>query len=155
MLVSRERKCNTHQTLNFSSGIPIIRCVARGIFPTQESLTALLDQPSAYTEGEHTGLLEGIYIRVDDDTTGFLKHRAKVVRSDFIQTVDDSSHWSTQVVVKNDINYEWKSQIEFNEQDVDVHNGGTTVITIANVMSTNESLKGKGKNNCIKNYIKI
>jgi hypothetical protein len=100
-----------------------------------------------YTSGESTVSLEGIYIRVDDDAAGFLKHRAKVVRSDFIQTVDDSGHWSTQVVVKNEIDYEWKTIIDYHDDDnTDVHNGGAPVVTVANTTNTsakNDKKKGK------------
>lgn len=111
------------------TGIPIIRCVAHGFFPNEESLMALMTQNSVYTIDKHTVPLEGIYIRVDDETTGFLKYRAKIVRSDFIQTVDDSSHWSTQVVVKNEVDYEWKMKIEYNYiEGSDIHNGNIPVI---------------------------
>lgn len=48
--------------------------------------------------------LEGIYIRIDEGQ--YLKTRAKVVRGDFIQTIEDSGHWSTQEVVKNQIDFE-------------------------------------------------
>jgi hypothetical protein len=99
-----------------------------------------------YTTGDCTVPLEGVYIRVDDDITGFLKHRAKVVRSDFIQTVDDSGHWSTQVVVKNEIDFEWKSIIDYHDDDnTDVHNGGATVVRVANTNAGTKKEKKKGK----------
>jgi hypothetical protein len=104
----------------------------------------LLSQTSVYTTGSLTVPLEGIYIRVDDDTTGFLKYRAKVVRSDFIQTVDDSSHWSTQTVVKNEVDYEWKTQIDYHDDyDTTIHNGGAPVITVANTNVTTNKKKKK------------
>lgn len=54
--------------------------------------------------------LEGIYIRVDEGP--FLKYRAKIVRPDFIQTVDGSDHWSTKEVVKNTVDIEWMYQLQ-------------------------------------------
>jgi len=54
--------------------------------------------------------LEGIYIRVDEGP--YLKYRAKIVRPDFIQTVDGSDHWSTKEVVKNTVDIEWMYQLQ-------------------------------------------
>ncbi|KAL0483656.1 hypothetical protein AKO1_013913 [Acrasis kona] len=106
------------------TSIPIVRCVARGLFEAEDDVKALLDQESVYTSGPHSTPLEGVYIRVDDDVNGCLLHRAKVVRSDFIQTVDDSSHWSTQVVVKNVVDFEWKCRIDYGDANDDelLHN---------------------------------
>ena len=35
--------------------------------------------------------MEGIYLRVDEG--GFLKYRAKIVRHDFIQNIEDGGRW--------------------------------------------------------------
>ena len=88
------------------TSIPIIKpLVTDQIIRTRDEYQKLLDTTSHYMKDSKT-TLEGIYIRVDDDNTGFLKHRCKVVRPDFIQTVDTSGHWSTKDVVKNQIDFE-------------------------------------------------
>jgi ATP-dependent RNA circularization protein (DNA/RNA ligase family) len=86
--------------------IPVIQpLVLDQVMPTRQHYEKLLDTKSHYIKDSQLPL-EGIYIRVDDDQTGYLKHRCKVVRSDFIQTVDTSGHWMTKEVVKNQIDYE-------------------------------------------------
>ena len=51
-----------------------------------------------------TSYLEGLYLRVDDGP--YLKHRAKLVRSDFIQHIDKGTHWIRQIRKQNRVNYD-------------------------------------------------
>jgi hypothetical protein len=45
--------------------------------------------------------VEGIVFRVDEEQ--YNVRRAKVVRPDFIQGIQDSGHWMTRTVVKNQL----------------------------------------------------
>ncbi|KAL9650038.1 hypothetical protein ABK040_003156 [Willaertia magna] len=75
-------------------------------FITKDILLKYLD--TLYSNYKHEeSCLEGIYIRLDGKD-GYLEKRCKVVRSDFIQQIEQ--HWSTQEVVKNQIDFSLKYQ---------------------------------------------
>ena len=89
------------------SGIPIIKSLVRDeVLGDRKRYEQLLETRSEYSLGPNVKV-EGVYVRVDDPQTGLLKHRCKIVRPDFIQTVDTSGHWMTKEVVKNQIDFEW------------------------------------------------
>jgi atypical dual specificity phosphatase len=80
------------------SGIRTVPLVAEGKF-TAEQLAALLETKSKFYDGP----VEGVYIRIDDDM--FLKERGKIVRSDFIQEIDE--HWTKKKLVKNVLSFDY------------------------------------------------
>lgn len=57
----------------------------------------MLDQPSYYGANK----IEGIYLRRDKGN--WLEKRAKLVRADFTQTIDE--HWSRKPLIPNKIQY--------------------------------------------------
>lgn len=75
-----------------SLGIEIIKPLATGCF-SMADLKELLEKPSHYGSNQ----LEGIYLRQDSGL--WLKQRAKLVRSDFTQTIDQ--HWSKKALIPN------------------------------------------------------
>ncbi|KAI9031284.1 hypothetical protein DFJ74DRAFT_655222 [Hyaloraphidium curvatum] len=77
-------------------GICTIRRVARRSFSCREELAELLEATrSAYCEGP----AEGLYFRLDDGP--LLVRRAKLVRPDFIQGIDE--HWTKKEFEKNSL----------------------------------------------------
>lgn len=75
-------------------GVPIIKPLARGIF-SELRLEEFLEKPSSYDAEK----LEGVYLRQDE--SDFLVRRAKLVRSDFTQTIGE--HWSRKRIIPNQI----------------------------------------------------
>ena len=57
----------------------------------------MLDQPSYYGANK----IEGIYLRKDKGN--WLEKRAKLVRADFTQTIDE--HWSRKSMIPNKIQH--------------------------------------------------
>jgi atypical dual specificity phosphatase len=82
--------------------IKIVPLLARQTFASQDALTALLETKSAYATD---GFVEGVYLRVEDSGQGKLLQRCKLVRPDFIQSINDGQHWSKKVQVKNTLTY--------------------------------------------------
>ena len=87
--------------------VPKIVCQA---FASTSELLALLDTKSEFRDG----FVEGIYLRLDQQRKDveqpdgvkfgpFLERRAKLVRPDFIQSIED--HWSKGQLVKNVVIY--------------------------------------------------
>ncbi len=58
-------------------------------------LLNLLNTPSKLSDE----LIEGIYLRKESE--GYLQHRAKIVRADFIQTID--THWMHKKIEHNTV----------------------------------------------------
>lgn len=112
--LSRRRRdeCLVHTTIS------VAPLVFEGVLGSKERLLGLLDRSSAFG----TAPIEGLYLRVDEQPGlrspdsqhaaaprekredggaegGFLHRRAKVVRSDFLQGIQD--HWSKRGLVKN------------------------------------------------------
>lgn len=83
------------------SGVPRL---AKGLFSVAE-LRNMLRQPSK-VGGDS---LEGIYIRADEN--GWLKARAKIVRSEFVQAIDE--HWSRGPIRRNNVR---SNQTRFSDQ---------------------------------------
>ncbi len=73
------------------AGVPRL---AKGRFSVAE-LRNMLSQPSKLGGDS----LEGIYIRADEN--GWLKARAKIVRFEFVQTIDE--HWSRGPIKRNTV----------------------------------------------------
>ncbi|HHF3273470.1 TPA: RNA ligase family protein [Vibrio alginolyticus] len=76
--------------------LPIITPLARRKVKLNE-LKAMLNKPSAYGANK----IEGIYLRKDKGE--WLEKRAKLVRDDFTQTIDE--HWSKKPLTPNKIKY--------------------------------------------------
>lgn len=70
---------------------------------TKEYLMHLLNTYKSHYSSTNEPI-EGVYIRIDEGD--YLKQRAKVVRSDFIQAID--THWSTMELVKNRVDFSLK-----------------------------------------------
>eukprot|EP00118_Oscarella_pearsei_P009315 m.53413 g.53413 ORF g.53413 m.53413 type:complete len:247 (+) comp34247_c0_seq2:1691-2431(+) len=85
------------------SGIPFVRLIAECPIRDKKHVLQLLDTPSAFYDGP----CEGIYLRIDgdaqeggaEDVGGFLLQRAKVVRPDFLQQIEEQ--WTRQKLTKN------------------------------------------------------
>jgi hypothetical protein len=61
-----------------------------------------LDAERALRETDSSGLMEGLYIKVEDD--GRVIERFKFVRGSFLQSVDDSGdHWLSRPVISNQL----------------------------------------------------
>lgn len=92
------------------SSIPVVRLVAECPVQGKQHILQLLDSQSAYYDGP----CEGIYLRIDDDTqvgestvagcpVGYLKKRAKLVRPEFLQQIEEQ--WTRQKLTKNIVVY--------------------------------------------------
>ncbi|NRA81724.1 MAG: RNA ligase family protein [Pseudoalteromonas sp.] len=77
-------------------GIPSIEPLARRKVKLND-LKTMLNRPSAYGANK----IEGIYLRKDNGD--WLEKRAKLVRGDFTQTIDE--HWSRKPLTPNKIQY--------------------------------------------------
>jgi len=86
----------------------------RGPVASFNDLLNFLDQPSAFrTDG---GVLEGVYLRVEE--APWLRHRAKLVRPDFIQAIDNGScHWASRVPEKNAVRFTFFSDCDYHAQE--------------------------------------
>ena len=74
-----------------------VRTIMKAHFSTKEQIINLLSTPSSFYDGP----IEGVYLRIDNiDKDGYLHKRAKLVRSDFIQT---NEFWTAGGIVKNKI----------------------------------------------------
>lgn len=59
-----------------------------------------LDHTRVLAETDHSGLMEGLYIKVEED--GLVRERYKYVRAGFLQAVFDSeSHWMDRPILPN------------------------------------------------------
>lgn len=85
--------------------IPVVPQLAERKFANRQELEAFLNRTSAFGDGP----LEGVYLRIDDQVEegGGLWHkrRGKIVRSDFIQTIQDGGHWIHKEVDRNSLAY--------------------------------------------------
>ncbi|XP_065054389.1 uncharacterized protein LOC135683141 [Rhopilema esculentum] len=85
------------------TGIATVPLIVEKEFRSPGELLPYLEAPSAYYDGP----VEGIYLRVDEDTqdnhkaenSGTLLQRAKIVRPDFLQQIEEQ--WTRQKFVKN------------------------------------------------------
>jgi len=79
--------------------IPQVHRVAARAFGSKEELLALLETQSRYADRP----LEGVYLRIDDEGAGGTSNvrRAKLVRPDFIQSID--AFWTAGGLVKNGV----------------------------------------------------
>ena len=70
---------------------------------TEESLKLKLDSNKILNETDLSGLMEGLYIKVEED--GIVKERYKFVRNEFLTTVTDSeTHWLDRPIIPNQLN---------------------------------------------------
>lgn len=90
--LSRERVNNLIKETN----LPLINLMTSGNFSLQD-LILLLDGKSSYCNGS----IEGIYIRTEEN--GYLTSRSKIVRSEFINNINE--HWSSHKLIVNSIAY--------------------------------------------------
>ena len=61
-----------------------------------------LDSDKILNETDLSGLMEGLYIKVEED--GVVKERYKFVRNEFLQTVSDSeTHWLDRPIIPNQL----------------------------------------------------
>jgi len=85
--------------------LPVVPQLAERKFANQQELEAFLNRTSAFGDGP----LEGVYLRIDEAVSegGGLWHkrRGKIVRSDFIQNIQDGGHWIHKDVERNSLAY--------------------------------------------------
>ena len=74
--------------------LPVIHPLSTGKFSMKE-LYELLEKPSCYG----SKVIEGVYLRADEED--WLKQRAKLVRADFTQAIDE--HWSRKGIIPNSV----------------------------------------------------
>jgi hypothetical protein len=82
--------------------IPVIASVqlaGKTIRSMSSLATMCFNTPSHYYEGR----VEGLYVRLDDVDNRWNLKRGKVVSPDFIQTINDGSHWMSKDLVKNTV----------------------------------------------------
>lgn len=66
----------------------------------EDTLKLNLDVSKIQSETDLSGLMEGLYIKVEED--GIVKERYKYVRQGFLQTVSDSeTHWLDRQIIPN------------------------------------------------------
>ncbi|CAJ1395687.1 unnamed protein product [Effrenium voratum] len=85
--------------------IPVVPHLAERTFANRAALEAFLERTSAFGDAP----LEGVYLRIDEPVAqnGGLWHkrRGKIVRPDFIQTIQDGGHWIHKDVERNTLAY--------------------------------------------------
>eukprot|EP00928_Gymnodinium_smaydae_P085518 TRINITY_DN68_c2_g1_i1.p1 TRINITY_DN68_c2_g1~~TRINITY_DN68_c2_g1_i1.p1 ORF type:complete len:773 (+),score=140.74 TRINITY_DN68_c2_g1_i1:74-2392(+) len=83
--------------------IPIVPRICERAFNGRGDLEQLLELQSAYSDGP----LEGVYLRIDEPISQggglYLAKRGKVVRADFVQTIEDGGHWTHRKVERNSL----------------------------------------------------
>lgn len=80
--------------------IPVVPKIAERAFNGRDDLTQFLTRQSAFGDGS----LEGIYLRIDESPTDgglWLRRRGKIVRADFVQTIEEGGHWIHRDVERN------------------------------------------------------
>ena len=120
--LSTARRREFLQQLPFVVSVKVLH---EGFVPTMQQLTAMIthshfinQQPAevlrqlcesrqlnvarALQETDVSGLMEGLYIKVEED--GVVKERYKYVRGDFLQTIADTeSHWMDRPILPNQL----------------------------------------------------
>ncbi len=92
--LSRKKR---HEILN-GTGIFEVPFIAEKRI-SKRDLHQFLDRKSEFG----SDCLEGIYLRIDDNDTGYNIMRCKVVRGDFAQSIDN--HWTRGIVKYNSLKY--------------------------------------------------
>ncbi len=77
--------------------LPVVPEIARGLFTLEEVISLVTESKSCFTDAP----LEGVVLRREEGRE--LDRRAKVVRADFVQTIDD--HWRSRKIVWNTVEY--------------------------------------------------
>ncbi len=90
--VNRFLSVNSRNEVFKDCDISPIPLVFSGIITTSE-LLRLINNPSKFYDGP----VEGLYLRLEE--TGYLKQRAKIIRSEFIQAIEE--HWTKGPLIKN------------------------------------------------------
>lgn len=126
---SRER---FRRVMEEHTTIPTVPCVYSGPLASREALLDLMmacesrykqcrsgaeDGGHGEADGE-SAFAEGVYLRIDTEPeprssgkgpgereSRWLKTRAKLVRPDFIQSINDGAHWSKKEVRKNQVDF--------------------------------------------------
>merc|ERR1711924_551919 len=74
--------------------IPMVPSIYTGPVTGPDQLRALLETRSAFRSGDGK-YVEGVYLRIDDGDGGpWLQLRAKLVRADFVQNINEGTHWT-------------------------------------------------------------
>lgn len=86
------------------TSIPVVKTIFKGVVGSKDKLINLLTVDSAYKDSnDDNKVIEGLYLRLDDEQTGTLLIRSKLVRAEFIQGI--VGHWSKLTMVKNIVKY--------------------------------------------------
>lgn len=74
--------------------IPMVPSIYTGPVTGPDQLRALCETRSAFRSGDGK-YVEGVYLRIDDGDGGpWLQLRAKLVRADFVQNINEGTHWT-------------------------------------------------------------
>ena len=82
----------------------------------------------------YNGPVEGIYVRIDDDEWNI--KRGKIVRPDFIQSMNEGNHWMSKELEQNNIKREWNQKNIKNENDKDMGKTKNTMTSTTSITST-------------------
>jgi len=90
------------------TGLATVPILAQRTFGSPEEFRPFLDTVSQFgarrdERPDEDAVVEGVYLRKDSGR--WLEARCKIVRADFVQAINEGSHWMTQEVVKNVITY--------------------------------------------------
>ena len=92
-----------HEALEKHTTIPMVPSIYNGPVTGPDQLRALLDTSSAFRSGDGK-YVEGVYLRIDDEDDGpWLQLRAKLVRADFVQHINEGEHWTKKTARMNKI----------------------------------------------------
>lgn len=86
--VLEEKLCGTN--------ISIVPLLFAGEVVDQKQLMSMLSSRSQFSDSK----LEGLYLKINDESNSIVRHRSKIVRSDFLC---GNSHWSKNVTEKNTV----------------------------------------------------
>lgn len=82
------------------TNISIVPLLYAGVISDQKQLMAMLESTSQFSDSK----LEGLYLKINDESTQVVRHRSKIVRSDFLC---GNSHWSKNVTERNTVQEEF------------------------------------------------
>lgn len=103
------------------------RCIGHLRFEHQEEIEKLMNETMSCYKKKTPGPIEGLYLKIEDEENGWNVHRCKLVRSDFIQGIESTGHWTHGEVVHNSVRLDFDYENE-NDGDIgnveDVGNGG-------------------------------
>jgi hypothetical protein len=80
-----------------STSIHMVPTLGTFVFESVDEIKAMLERHSAYSDD----FVEGVVLRIESEQG--LRHRAKAVRNDFQQGIDEGGHWMRRKLEKNQV----------------------------------------------------